>query len=116
MTVPNVSDIAIGLLLIRLVSVFYVIRVMRKQLELFRLHIDTGLVRFRKTMFALSTVFLISSIMPIAVDTYYGFFEQVDDTEDVLIILYAVSNALMSLAASIILWTIYKIAAESIDE
>ena len=101
MTITHITEIAIGLFILRLITVFYIVRVIRRQIELFRLHIDTGLVRFRKTMLTLSIVFLLGNIMPIIIDFYYGFVDPVRKT-DILLVLYAVSNAVMSLAASII--------------
>jgi hypothetical protein len=115
MTIEHISEIATILLALRLITIFYIVRVIVKQIELFKYHIDTGLVRFRKTMLALSIVFLLGNIIPILMDSYYAFFEKVFDTNDWVIVVYAISNTLMSLAAAVVLWMIYKIAAKDID-
>lgn len=116
MTVTHVSDIALGLLLLRGITIFFTVKVIIKQVKAFKLHADVGVARFRKTMLALSLVFLLGNFVPIAMDSYYVFLERVFDTEEGLVILYTISNAVMSLAAAILLWTIYRLASKDIDE
>jgi hypothetical protein len=86
------------------------------QIRAFKLHAEKGVARFRKTMLGLSIVFLLGNVAPIILDSYYAFLERTYDTEEGLIMIYAISNAIMSLSAAILLWTIYRIASGDVDE
>lgn len=109
-----VETIAFILLIMRLVSLGFISLVLYRQLRLFRLNIDSGLVRFRIVMFLLGVVFFLGNLLPIVVDYTYAFVIQENDIS--LLVYYAISNATTSLVASIILWHIYRIAGTALDE
>lgn len=109
-----ITTIAIILLIMRLVSLGFICLVLYRQLRLFRLDIDSGLVHFRVFMFILGIVLFLGNLLPVLVDYTYAFIIVEDDFS--LLVLYAISNASTSLAASIILYHIYKIAGTALDE
>jgi hypothetical protein len=111
----SIQLLALFLLLERVVSVTFMSMVVRKQYRLFKFHIDTGLVAFRKVMFAMSVVFLLSNVIPIIVDVFYAFID-IPQHADPILKVYTFSNATAAMVASIFLWLIYRIAGKDFDE
>ena len=111
-TVPVIAFI---LLVTRLTSVVFIVLVLIRQIKLFKLPIESHLVSFRMAMFSLNLVTLVGSIIPIYADFYYAFIHQ-GSGEINIIVAYAVSNALVYLAGSVLVWKIYMIASKEIEE
>lgn len=111
----TVQIVAIILLILRLATLWFTGAVLLKQLKLFKMTIDSGLVKFRLSMTLLAVVFLVGSFLPIAVDVYYGFIAT-GATWNALLVLYATSNAISFLAASALLWKIYQIVTKGLEE
>ena len=109
----TIQAIAIALLVIRLISLGFVVAVLARQIRLFRLSVDSHLVTFRVVMFLLGVVFLLGHLLPVAVDVNYAFFSDSDDFN--ILVWYALSNALSGIAAAILLWKIYQIAGKELD-
>lgn len=109
----GVSEIAFVLLILRLVSLMFVVLVLRSQIRLMKMHIESELAGFRNVMLALGYVLLIGSFLPIVIDFYYSFIYK--GAYGGLLVYYAISNCLSHLAASILLWNIYRIAGKEIE-
>jgi type III secretory pathway component EscT len=112
----TIANIALVLLVIRVVSIYFISRVISRQWKLFRYDDSDGLNSTRKVMFALSHGLLLGSILPIMVDVYFGIIHRVDSTDSPILTLYAISNAVTSLIASIILWAVYRNPLTEHDE
>ena len=110
----TVPMIALILLIIRLVSVALILSVMVKQIGLFKRSIDSDLASFRIALFLLNLVALIGGIIPIYADFYYAFVHQGSGEMNVLVV-YAVSNALVYLAGATLVWKVYQIAGKQLD-
>lgn len=111
----HIQLLAILLLVERLAAVTFISMVLRRQYNLFKYKVDTGLVKLRLIMFGLALVFLLGNVVPIAVDIYYAFIS-VPGGADFILQVYTLSNATISLTAAIFLWLIYKIAEGEMDE
>lgn len=109
----GVSEIAFVLLILRLTSLVFVVLVLRSQIRLMKMHIESELAGFRNVMLALGYVLLIGSFLPIVIDFYYSFIYK--GAYGGLLVYYAISNCLSHLAASILLWNIYRIAGREIE-
>jgi hypothetical protein len=110
----TVQRIAIILLIMRIISVSFIILVIKRQYGLFKLRIDTQLVQFRMVMFILGHIFLLGNVLPIITDVYYAFFHISKEVN--LLVYYAISNALTSLVAAFLLWNIYRIAGMELED
>lgn len=110
----TVQIVALFLLLIRFISIAFIITVLIKQVKLFRIGIDSDLASFRVVLFLLNIVALSGSILPIYVDYYFAFIHQ-GEAEVGMIVAYAVSNAMVYLASSILIWKVYQIASSQLD-
>lgn len=110
----SIHIIAVFLLLIRLVSIFYISRVIKRQYELFKLPVPEDIQSFRKILFMISLAILLGNLIPVIVDA-------VTLVSDVprspflswLSVTYAISNATTSLLSSLLIWFLYKIAEDS---
>lgn len=111
----TIQSLAILFLALRLVSLVFVSLVLYRQIRLFRLRIDTELVRFRLVMFLLGLVLFVGSLYPIYFDLVYALNLPVEN-DTLLVSRYALSNVLSFLAGSIVLWNIYRIAGADLDE
>lgn len=112
MTVQIAALILLGL---RLIAVGFIISVLAKQFRLFKLTIENELASFRLAMFSFTVVFLFGSLIPIAVDLFYGVIA-VGAKWSWPLILYAASNAISALVVSILFWRIYDIVTDSLEE
>lgn len=111
----EVQIVAFALLILRLISLVYVSRVLYRQLQLYKLAIEDQLSQFRKTMVIMGVLLFFSNMFPLYIDFLYAF--DLDPPNDTLLLIgYATSNSVFTLALSYILWQIYKLASGSLDE
>lgn len=113
------SQTLAGILLLgRIVAVFFIARVIHKQLKLFKFAVPTYINRFRKLLFCLSLVLLISNLAPIVIDVLAIQNEvQKMRGEPLLIgIIYACSNMVTSVISGLIVWMLYREAAKRTHE
>lgn len=122
--------IAFFLLVARVISVIFIITVLRLQWRLFKTEIDFRLVpnitrlqkrnvyRVRKVLFALSLIILLGNMIPIAIDLITLFNNNLGRPASIrpISIAYAFSNALTAMFSAIMIWTLYKLAGLSSDD
>lgn len=126
------QTIAIFLLIARLISVAFILVILRLQWKLFGTKIDFTLVPnlttlgrnrvylARKILFALAVIIFLGNLVPIVIDTI-----TILNSNDIgrpsglrlISILYASSNALTAMFSAIFIWFLYKVAGlTSTDE
>lgn len=106
------------LLAIAGVGLYFVIRVIVRQLQLFKNPISDPDVRhFRRVLFALALAIVITAIIPITINIVSLFFDtgRVDKVPTVSFI-YSLNLHLGSLLLSYLLWRIYRIASDSFND
>lgn len=121
----SIQTIAFFLLIARLISVAFILIIIKLQWRLFGTEIDFSLVpnlskyqkkkvyRTRKILFALAIIVFLGNLVPIIIDTITAF----DDNSlgrnpnvPTISIAYAFSNALTAMFSAIFIWALYKIA------
>lgn len=122
--------IAFFLLVARVISVIFIVTVLRLQWRLFKTEIDFRLVpnitklqkenvyRVRKVLFALSCVILLGNMIPIVIDLITLFNNNLGRPANIrpISIAYAFSNALTAMFSAIMIWTLYKLAGLSTND
>lgn len=106
------------LLAISGLALSFVIRVILKQIMLFKAPVtDPDVRHFRKVLFAISVAIIVTAIIPISINLASLFFEtgRVDKVSPVSFI-YSLNVHLGSLLLSYLLWQIYKIAGDSFND
>ena len=111
----TVQTAAIILLLLRILSLGLIASVVLRQITLFKLRIDSDLVKFRFILFLLGVAMLVGSVVPIYIDVYYSIIET-DASWNGPLVMYATSNTLTHLAGSLLLWKVYQIAGTQAQE
>ena len=112
----DIKQIAAVLLVMRLVSVLFMLLVIGKQRKLNKLPVRPGLEDFRTNLNRLTMSILVANIVPIAIDIMTmlsptGLHRE--DSPSTWGIVYAFSNATSSILQSVFAWQIYR-QAESI--
>jgi hypothetical protein len=106
------------LLTIAAIGLYFVIRVIVKQVQLFKQPISDPNVRhFRRVLFAISVAIVITALIPIGINIVSLFFDtgRVSKVPPVSFI-YSLNVHLGSLLLSYLLWRIYKIASDSFND
>jgi len=99
------------LLAIRVISVFFIVLVIKRQWALFKLPIHEDIKTFRIVLFLLSVAILIGNIIPIVVDVMalFGATNRPDQIPTASVF-YSFSNAITAVLSSILVWLLYCIA------
>jgi hypothetical protein len=99
------------LLAVAAVGMFFIIRVILKQLKLFKITEEPEIQNFRIKLFALSLVIVVMGLIPIAIN-FYSLFADTDrpPTVPAISLVYSAGVHLQSLFLSYILWRIYRLA------
>lgn len=109
----DLQTYVIFLLAIALVGIYYIIRVILKQVKLFRIQEEPVIESFRVKLFALSMVILLMGLIPIGINFITLCFETGrPDRVGALSFVYSSNVHLQSLLLSYILWRIYRISGE----
>lgn len=103
----------ITLLVVAALGMFYIFRVILKQIKLFKITEAPDIQNFRLKLFALSLVIVIMGLIPIGINVFTLF----NDTNrphkvPTLSLVYSAGVHLQSLFLSYILWRIYRLADE----
>lgn len=106
----TIASIAFILLVIRFISVFFIVMVISQQWRLLRKSTESELVGLKMVMFLLGHALLVGSVLPIIADFYYAFLHNGSDQMSI-IVWYAISNCLTHFTGAILLWNIYRIAS-----
>lgn len=103
------------LLVVAAISMFYIFRVVKKQLNLFKRKAETPRIRnFRRKLFAISLVIIIMGLIPITINILSLFNDGTGRPKQVptLSLIYSAGVHIQSLLLSYILWRIYRLADE----
>ena len=100
------------LLAVAAFGMYYITRVIVKQLNLFRITEVPKIQNFRIKLFALSLVIILMGLIPIGINVYTLFNEDVGRPKYVstLSLIYSAGVHLQSLFLSYILWRIYRLS------
>jgi len=106
------------LLAISAVAMFFIVRVIVKQLSLYKYKIADKTVRhFRNTLFAISMVIIIMGLIPIAINIATLFIETGrPSTVKPVSLVYSLAVHLQTLLLSYLLWRIYRLASENFND
>lgn len=108
----NVKHYAAMLLFGRIISVVLISMVIRIQYRLLKENNPTSVQSIRRVLFSLAIVVLVSSFVPILIDTVTLFGELPRSNPAPIGIAYAFSNCISAIIASYLLWYLYKISAK----
>jgi len=106
------------LLAISAVAMFFIIRVIARQVQLFKFPItDRHVRRFRNTLFAISLTIIIMGLIPIGINVFTLFRDTGrPDTVQWLSFIYSMGVHLQTLLLSYLLWRIYRLASSSFND
>ena len=106
------------LLAISAVAMYFIVRVIVKQLSLFKYPItDKTVKHFRNTLFAISMVIIIMGLIPIAINVATLFIETGrPPTVRPVSLVYSMAVHLQTLLLSWLLWRIYRLASENFND
>lgn len=119
----SIEAIASLLLVARIISVLFIIRVLVLQFKLFGTQIDFSLVPhltklqrkhvylMRRVLFGISIVLLMGNVIPIAIDllTIFSSTSRPDELFTTSI-MYAFSNAITAMLSAIMIYILYQVA------
>lgn len=107
------KELASILLALRVGSDIFIFNVLRKQYRLLKVELPDSVRRFRRRLFALSIVLFMANLYPITLDILAIFGENVGRSATVKLpgALYAISNAGFALVTGLLVWSLYKLAA-----
>lgn len=109
----------IVLLVIAAIGMYYIYRVLREQRRLFRYKIaDKDVRHFRIVLFLIAIAIVVFGLIPIGINLYTLFINSAGRPSHVSILslVYSLGVHLQSLFLSYLLWQIYRLAKNSIDE
>lgn len=113
----DIKYIAFILLLGRIVSVFFMALVVKRQRELNKIPISPELKPFRTILQQLSIAVLIGNIIPIVIDILTILAPDSlhrEDSPSTIGIMYGFSNVVTSALSAYLIWTLYKQAARTV--
>lgn len=99
-----------------LVSVYFIARVIHRQLGLFKIPIQAKINHFRKVLFGISLVVLAGNLFPLFIDIL-TIFTPVGRPPEVRLtsFVYALSVHLTLVGASFLIWKLYQLAEDVKD-
>lgn len=123
----SIKIIAIILLVFRLISVGFIIAVLKRQYRLLKLPVELfdqehivdvqEIKKFRKVLFVLSCVVLAGNFIPIAIDGLTMFYDLGRPSAlQSISIAYAFSNAITAMVSAILIWLLYYIADRDLED
>ncbi len=106
------------LLAISAVAMFFIVRVLIKQLGLFKYKItDPNVRHFRNTLFAISLTIIIMGLIPIVINVFTVFNETGRPSSvSGISFIYSLGVHLQTLLLSWLLWRIYRLASENFND
>lgn len=109
----DLQSYVIFLLIIASVGMFYITRVIRKQIKLFKITEEPIIQGFRRKLFILSMVIVLFSLVPITINILTLFVDLGRPPKVPFIsVVYTAGVHLQSLLLSYVLWRIYRLADE----
>lgn len=113
----DIKTVALILLLGRLVSVAFMMLVVRRQRALSKIPVNPQLKPLRKTLNRLSLAVLVGNIIPIVLDASTIIAADSlkrEDSPSVIGVSYAFSNCITSAISAYLIWTLYKQAEKTV--
>lgn len=106
------------LLAISAVAMFFIVRVLVKQIKLFRYPItDQDISHFRNVLFAISLTIIIMGLIPIAINIATLFIDTSrPNTVQPISFIYSMGVHLQTLFLSYLLWRIYRLATDDFND
>ena len=106
------------LLAISAVAMYFIMRVVTKQLKLFKSPIsDKDIRHFRSTLFYISLTIIVMGLIPIAINLYTVFYPTGRPaTVSPLSFVYSMGVHLQTLFLSYLLWRIYRLANDNFND
>lgn len=102
------------LLVMGLASMAFIVVVIRRQLQLFKIPItDTSVRHFRYVLFALALTIIITNLIPVSIDAL-SLFVNLGRPKEVrmLSVVYAMSVHINALLSSYFIWRLYRLAGD----
>jgi hypothetical protein len=106
----DIKIIALTLLICRIVSVAFILAVLRKQWGLLKARNHVEVATLRKVLFYLAVVILVGQFVPILIDSATLLDQAKRNAPSALGIAYAYSNALTAMISSLLLWLVYRVS------
>ncbi len=106
------------LLSISAVAMFFIVRVIVKQLSLFKFKITDKTIRhFRNTLFAISMTIILMGLIPIGINLATLFIDtDRPNTVSTISLIYSLAVHMQTLLLSWLLWRIYRLASEKFND
>lgn len=100
----------------QIASAVFMFFVLRRQVRLFKLYITPELKVFRKILFLLAVVIFLGNLVPIIIDTLtvISHIHRSTNQVNTVGLLYAVSNTLTATMSALLIWIMYRMAAETL--
>ena len=113
----DLQTYALILIVFRLISAFFIIVVIKRQLELFKYPIHKEIRTFRVILFLLSMAVLVGNFVPFVIDimALFGGTNRPSVVPSASIA-YSISVSVASVFSSILIWLLYFIAKDDNDK
>lgn len=113
----NIQVLAALLLVGRVISIMFNILVIRRQWVIRKIPTHPRLLNIRRVLSLLAILILLGNIYPFLLDIYTLFYPGVRSTQTVNFVgvAYSLDNNLTFMFASILIWTLYKLADIAIE-
>lgn len=110
----TIKSYALTLLITHIASMVFIFLVLKRQWALMKLPIPPNIKRFRLTLFILSLAIFAGNIVPIIIDSLTLFIDTGrPQTVKPVSLMYAYSNGITALVSSYLIWTLYRLAADT---
>lgn len=107
----DIKHIAAIALATRLLSLFFITIVIRRQWKLLKTPIDKEIVRFRQILFALCVVIFLGNLIPVTIDSLTLFADlKGRGNPQPIGVAYVISNCLTAVISSLFIWIMYRLA------
>lgn len=102
------------LLVVRLISMWFMYKVLRKQWSLFQFDIPAHIRNYRRVLFILALVIFFGNVTPALIDVVTIMQSEIRQASTVTLIsvLYTFSASGTALASAFLIWLLYRLAAE----
>lgn len=111
-TIMSIQLYALLLIIARLASMAFMYMVLKRQLQLFKLPIETKLRHFRKVLFALALAIFLGNIAPLTIDIL-SLVASVGRPPRISTVgvIYTFSASAVAFTSSYLVWRLYRLAA-----
>ena len=103
------------LLVIQVGTIVFIVSVLKKQMDLFKLAVPKEIQKFRRRLFALALVIFLGNIIPMAVGllTVLGVVTRSATHVNWVSGLYSASNTLTLFFSALLIWIMYRLAKQT---